>query len=46
MYTVDWIIKNRRNFLEFSRVLKESKNPRIYQTEFIHALVDEFWESD
>ena len=46
MYTVGWILKNRKNFLEFSRVLKECKNPQIYQTEFIHALVDEFWESN
>ena len=46
MYTVDWAVRNRRNFLEFSRILKECKNPRIYQTDFIHALVDEFWEKN
>ena len=46
MYAVDWVSRNRKNFLEFSRVLKECKNPRIYQTDFIHALVDEFWKTN
>ena len=43
MYTVDWVTRSKQNFLDFSRVLKECNNPRIYQTDFIHALVDEFW---
>ena len=46
MFSVDWIIRNRQNFLEFSRILRECKNPRIYQTDFIHALVDEFWREN
>ena len=46
MFSVDWIIRSRKNFLEFSRILRECKNPRIYQTDFIHALVDEFWREN
>ena len=43
MYSVDWIICNRENFIEFCRVLTACKNKKILQNEFIDSLIDGFW---
>ena len=46
MFSVLFVLQDKKNFLEFSRVLSESQNPRVYELDFIHALVDEFWEEN
>lgn len=46
MFSVLFVLANKENFLDFSKVLSSSQNPRVYELDFIHALVDEFWSSN
>lgn len=41
---LDWLLKDAKNFLDFSFLLKRSQNKRIFQTEFLQQLVQEFWD--
>ena len=40
---IDWLLKDGKNFLHFSCLLNESNNKRIFQTDFLQQLVQEFW---
>lgn len=41
---IEWLLKDVQNFLHFSVLLKRSQNKRIFQTEFLQQLVQEFWD--
>lgn len=40
----DWLLHHKTNFMEFSQNLSKTKNTRIYQTDLIKTLVEEFWD--
>ena len=42
-FNIDWLLNDRKNFLQFSVVLAKCKTQQIYQTDFMTVLVEEFW---
>ena len=40
MLDIDWLLFNKSDFMEFSKNISETKNHKIYQTEFMKTLVD------
>ena len=43
MFNTDWLLRDKRNFMEFSHYLSEIKNERVYQTEIMKVLLNEFY---
>lgn len=43
---ISWMLKDRMNFVNFTGTLDEASNDDIYETEFISALLKEFWDQN
>ena len=46
MVNIDWLLANRRGFVNFVRILKGQKSEKIYQTELLEILLEEFWDAN
>ena len=46
MLNLDWLLKDRKNFVNFVNILGSSSSDQIYTTELISTLLAEFWEEN
>ena len=44
MLNIDWLLADKENFVNFVYILKNSSSDKIYQTELLDTLLNEFWE--
>ena len=40
---LSWMLRGKKDFVEFVKILGESGNEQIYTTELVNTLLDEFW---
>ena len=38
-----WMVSDKKNFLDFIKILKDTKNKAILQTAFVNSLFETFW---
>lgn len=43
---IDWLLADKQSFVNFVYILKQQKSEKIYQTELLDILLDEFWEDN
>ena len=43
---ISWMLKDRMNFVNFTETLNQASNDDIYETQFISALLMEFWDQN
>ena len=46
MLNIGWLTANRKTFVDFVKTLRKSKTDKIYSTEIIEVLLNEFWEEN
>ena len=43
---LDWLLSDKKNFVNFVNILQTTSSEQIYDTELIGTLLDEFWEEN
>lgn len=43
---LDWMFRDKMNFVNFVQEVTESSNEAIYNTELINILLEEFWDEN
>ena len=46
MLNLDWLLSDKKNFVNFVNILGEASSDQIYTTELISTLLAEFWEEN
>lgn len=46
MINIDWLLADDLTFVNFVYILKNASSEKIYQTELIDVLLQEFWDAN
>ena len=46
MLNIDWLLADENNFVNFVYILVKNKSEKIYQTELVDVLLEEFWDDN
>ena len=46
LLNIDWLLADKNNFVNFVSILVKNKNDKIYQTELVNTLLEEFWDAN
>ena len=46
MINIDWLLAEGKTFVNFVYILKNASSDKIYQTELLDTLLQEFWEAN
>ena len=46
LLNIDWLLAEKNNFVNFVSILVKNKNDKIYQTELVNTLLEEFWDAN
>ena len=46
LLNIDWLLADKNNFVNFVYILVKNKSEKIYQTELVDVLLEEFWDDN
>mmetsp|Transcript_24220 Transcript_24220/g.32474 ORF Transcript_24220/g.32474 Transcript_24220/m.32474 type:complete len:122 (-) Transcript_24220:131-496(-) len=46
MLNIDWLTADGNTFVDFVKILRKSSSDKIYQTDLLDVLLNEFWQEN
>lgn len=45
MMNLEWMKRDKKTFLDLVKILSETKNKAVFETDFVKNLLDQYWDA-